>query len=175
MVLRPFNRKEPKMTKYVSAMLALMFASVASAQTPQPMTDVTAAEIREALEDAPPSPVVDEVLRITSTGELNVGIAIVRRTSADAGAAIHFQVTEIYQVIEGGGVILTGGTLIDAGLTRDLSALAVGPTAIGEGIAGGDSRHVATGDMVIIPAGTPHTFTEIDGSIIYTSTRVWQK
>ncbi len=161
------------MTKYLSAILSLMFASVVSAQTPQRMTDVTAAEIRAALEDATSSPVADEVLRITSAGELNVGIAVVQRTSAGAGAAIHFEVTEIYQVIEGGGLLVTGGSLVDAGATRDLSDLAVGPTAIGTGVAGGDSRHVAAGDMVIIPAGTPHTFTEIDGSIIYTSTRVW--
>ena len=163
------------MTKYWSAILSLMFASVVSAQTPQRMTDITAAEIRAALKDAAPSPVVDEVLRITSAGELNVGIAVVRRTSADTGAAIHFQVTEIYQVIEGGGLLVTGGTLIDAAPTRDLSDLAVGPTAIGTGIADGDSRHVAPGDMVIIPAGTPHTFTGLDGSITYTSTRVWQE
>jgi len=34
------------------------------------------------------------------------------------------------------------------------------------------SRRIAKGDMVIIPAGTPHWFSEVQESITYTVVRV---
>ena len=40
------------------------------------------------------------------------------------------------------------------------------------GIKGGVSRRVAKGDMVIIPAGTSHGFSEIQESITYTVVRI---
>jgi quercetin dioxygenase-like cupin family protein len=39
------------------------------------------------------------------------------------------------------------------------------------GIAGGVERHVAAGDFVVLPPGTPHWFRKIDGSITYVETR----
>jgi hypothetical protein len=39
------------------------------------------------------------------------------------------------------------------------------------GIAGGVSRHLQAGDFVVLPPGTPHWFSKIDGSITYVETR----
>jgi uncharacterized protein YjlB len=47
-----------------------------------------------------------------------------------------------------------------------------GPGASGTAIQGGESRRIKVGDVVIIPAGVPHWFSEIDGSITYVVLRV---
>jgi len=47
-----------------------------------------------------------------------------------------------------------------------------GPGVSGASIEGGVSRRINTGDMVIIPAGTPHWFSEVQESITYTVVRV---
>jgi len=39
------------------------------------------------------------------------------------------------------------------------------------GIKGGASRHMQAGDFVVLPPGTPHWFSKIDGTITYVETR----
>ena len=47
-----------------------------------------------------------------------------------------------------------------------------GPGASGTGIKDGVSRQVKAGDMIVIPAGVPHWFSKIDGSITYVVVRI---
>jgi len=47
-----------------------------------------------------------------------------------------------------------------------------GPSADGAAIQGGTSRRIKAGDVVIIPAGTPHSFSSVEGSITYLVIRV---
>jgi quercetin dioxygenase-like cupin family protein len=78
-------------------------------------------------------------------------------------------------VIAGAGTLVTGGTLVDS---RELAAdsqtvkVLTGPSDVGQGVKGGTARRIATGDMVIIPAGVPHGFTEIEEDIAYLVVRV---
>ena len=37
----------------------------------------------------------------------------------------------------------------------------------GTGIDGGDTRHLAAGDVIVIEKGTPHWFKAVDGRIEY--------
>ena len=39
----------------------------------------------------------------------------------------------------------------------------------GTGIEGGQSRHVAKGDFVMVPEHTPHWFSKIDGTVVLMS------
>ena len=39
----------------------------------------------------------------------------------------------------------------------------------GTGIDGGQSRHVAKGDFIMVPEGTPHWFSKIDGTVVLMS------
>ena len=89
---------------------------------------------------------------------------MLRRTRAEASALIHNRVTEIYQIKEGSGTLVTGGTLEGAKPT-DLTRLNAGPSQTGQHV-GGDSRHVVPGDVIIVPAGTPHRFSTLDGASI---------
>jgi len=47
-----------------------------------------------------------------------------------------------------------------------------GPGVSGTAIQGGVSRRIGKGNMVIIPAGTPHWFSEIQETITYTVVRL---
>src|SRR5262245_22888996 len=47
-----------------------------------------------------------------------------------------------------------------------------GPGFAGSGIRGGGSRRVSKGDMVVIPADTPHGFTDVQEPITYTIVRI---
>ena len=83
----------------------------------------------------------------------------VRRTSP-ARAEVHTGVDDVWYVIEGGGTLVTGGSLVQGVKTE--------PGEIrGRSIAGGESRHIAKGDFAAIPAGVPHWISKVDGEIIY--------
>ena len=85
---------------------------------------------------------------------------VVKRTKAQGGAA-HETGSEVHQILEGTGTLVTGGTLVR-------------PAAGSGGVAtitGGESRRVQKGDVVLIPAGTPHWYKEIDGTITYLEVR----
>jgi quercetin dioxygenase-like cupin family protein len=47
-----------------------------------------------------------------------------------------------------------------------------GPGVSGTAIQGGTSRQIKEGDVVVIPAGTPHWFSKIDGSLAYLVIRI---
>jgi mannose-6-phosphate isomerase-like protein (cupin superfamily) len=86
------------------------------------------------------------------------GINLVKRT-VPAGAISHPRGTEVHYIVDGGGTAVTGGRIVR-------------PAGGGQAtIEGGVSRHVAKGDIVFIPAGTPHWYSQIDGSITYLETR----
>ena len=78
---------------------------------------------------------------------------------------IHDYVTETYYIMSGSGTFVTGGSLGGAKPT-DLSNVNAGMSQTGARI-GGEARRVKPGDIVIVPAGTPHSFSELDGPIEY--------
>jgi mannose-6-phosphate isomerase-like protein (cupin superfamily) len=142
-----------------------------------PATDVSAVDIQKTLEQAIAQKIVDTPIRTVDAGGHNVGIGLVHRPKGSnlVGGASHDLVTEVYHVLEGAGTLVTGGTLI-APERRDETASVVvtinGPGFSGKGIEGGARRRVGKGDVVIIPAGTPHWFPEVQEDITYLVVRV---
>ncbi len=141
-----------------------------------PAVDVTGADIQATLESAIANGVVDTPIRTIDAGGHHVGVAIVHRGPAAnlVAGTIHSEVTEVYTVLEGSATLVTGGRLIDA-QPREVTALrrmVSGPGWTGNGMEGGVTRQVAGGDIIIIPAGTPHYFSEIPESITYTIVRI---
>jgi mannose-6-phosphate isomerase-like protein (cupin superfamily) len=167
------------MKTVIAVLFALVVVDQARSQTAQvtPAADVTNTEIQAALAKTASQPVTDEQLRMVSiNGEYNVGAALVTRAKtagADAGPALaHSQITEVYYIISGNGTLVTGGTLQDAKDVGRATPL-IGPSSFGPKILNGKSRQVGAGDMIIIPASTPHTFTEITTDrIVYMVVRV---
>jgi mannose-6-phosphate isomerase-like protein (cupin superfamily) len=97
--------------------------------------------------------------QVTSIFDTNDGLIVVRRRlEGPNNASVHDDLTEIYNVVSGSGTFVTGGTIANP---QDRTA----------GISGGVARHIEAGDFVVLPPGTPHWFSKIDGSITYVETR----
>jgi glc operon protein GlcG len=78
----------------------------------------------------------------------------------DGGAEIHTLDTDLIYVLEGSAMFRTGGAVPDAKPTE--------PNELrGATIVGGESRRVAKGDVIVVPAGVPHMFTEVQGPLNY--------
>ncbi len=74
----------------------------------------------------------------------------------------HVGNSEVHYIIDGGGTVVVGGNIIHpAGATSGADAT----------IEGGQMRHVTKGDVVFVPAGTPHWYKEVDGTITYLEVR----
>ena len=82
--------------------------------------------------------------------------------NAVANAAVHDREAELFYVVEGSATLVTGGKLKDEKRTN-------AENLSGSGIEGGESRRVAKGDFVMVPEGTPHWFSAIDGTIVLMS------
>lgn len=149
----------------------------ASAAKLLPATYISVADIKANLNGAPsaavnPSPNV----RVVDAGGYNVAVGVIHRPDTPRGiVAVHFKVTEIYHVLDGSATLVTGGTMVNA-KARPADAISVrledGPGESGTSIQGGVSQDIKAGDVVVIPAGTPHWFSQINGSITYLVVRV---
>ncbi len=76
--------------------------------------------------------------------------------AAQAGS-IHDKDAELFVMLEGTATLVTGGKLIDG--------VHMGDNWRGKGIEGGKSQKMSKGDFMMVPAGVPHWFTNIDGQI----------
>jgi glc operon protein GlcG len=86
-------------------------------------------------------------------------VGAMHRTGSGA-AELHDTQTDVYYVADGEATLVTGGML--------LGDKVVSPGQHqGTGIQGGDVHHLTMGDVVVIPAGTPHWFKEVPHSINY--------
>jgi len=153
-------------------MLTSLFSfliGLAMAQAAQPAasgTIVTANEIAATLKQSIANNVVDQPIKAAEVpGGHKASVALLRRTKAETSALIHNRVTEIYQIVEGAGTIVTGGTLEGATPT-DLTRVNAGPSQTGTH-KGGESRRVGPKDVIIVPAGMAHRFSQLDGAIVY--------
>lgn len=83
--------------------------------------------------------------------------------------------TETYIIVSGGGTLVTGGRIVNGRKSAPDSQVTLvlnGPSCSGV-IAGPDvvRRAVKTGDIIIIPAGVPHGWTDITDHVDYLSVR----
>jgi mannose-6-phosphate isomerase-like protein (cupin superfamily) len=143
---------------------------------PVPATDVNAATIKATLAEAMAKKITDIPIRTVDAGGHYVGIGVVQRPKGEKrGGASHDKVTEVYQMLEGAGMLVTGGTMVNPQRRADSAQQVTsinGPGVSSDSIKGGVSRRIAKGDMVIIPAGTPHWWSDIEESMTYTVVRV---
>jgi mannose-6-phosphate isomerase-like protein (cupin superfamily) len=139
------------------------------AQSSLPATDVTAATVQAFVKALPPGVVSDRPIRVVDVGGYRVGIyGVYRPKSSVQVATLHeTKVTEVYQILEGAGTLVTGGTIVD-GKKSTAALTSIGHTSVnGPRIEGGVSRRVSKGDMVIIPGGTPHWFSNLESDLTY--------
>jgi uncharacterized protein GlcG (DUF336 family)/mannose-6-phosphate isomerase-like protein (cupin superfamily) len=75
-------------------------------------------------------------------------------------AEVHDFETDVVYVLDGSALVVTGGTVVEPKVTE--------PGQIrGSMIQGGEARRIGKGDVMVIPAGTPHWFKEVAGPLTY--------
>ena len=79
-------------------------------------------------------------------------------------AEIHLEWTDVIYITKGSATLVTGGKLADDVTPKTFpDGRPFNETKMGTSIIGGESRRLSVGDVVVIPAGMPHWFTDIDG------------
>ena len=124
---------------------------------------------------------VDQQVRSIDIGKVQVGIGMVTRgklapdPNRKGAVAEHEQVSEVYHVIDGEATLLTGPDLVNP-VKRPPDERTVrlqnGPGYNADAIRQPMVTHLKAGDVIIIPAGTGHLFTEIPDHITYLMVRV---
>jgi uncharacterized protein GlcG (DUF336 family) len=82
------------------------------------------------------------------------------RRDAPGEVEYHERVVDVMHVVEGTASVRTGGTMVDARQTAPGEIRA-------RAIDGGTSHQLAAGDVLAIPAGVPHQFTEVSDPFLY--------
>lgn len=75
-------------------------------------------------------------------------------------AEVHLRDTDIIHVLHGKATLVTGGTVLE-GQTIEPDEIR------GAGLQGGDTRHLAEGDVVVVPSGVPHWFQQASAPFDY--------
>ena len=144
-------------------------------------------------------PGVDRQIVSRDIGKLNLSVGIIHRgavtapsatpnaepavrpcgvtsTTRDSGARgiMHMHQTETYIVVSGSGTLVTGGTIMngneseeESNVTQVLNGPSCSGTIVGDWVA----KHVSEGDIIIMPAGTPHGWLEVPVHVDYLSVR----
>jgi mannose-6-phosphate isomerase-like protein (cupin superfamily) len=153
----------------------LLTPLIAAAQTKVlPAVDIPASSIQDRLRPRKAGELPN--LRVVDAGGHNIGVGVLYRAEGDKQtAALHYKVSEVYHVIKGSAAFVTGGALVNPKV-REAGSMEVskedGPGSSGTAIQGGVTHQLKAGDVIVIPAGTPHWFSKIDGTIAYLVVRV---
>lgn len=73
---------------------------------------------------------------------------------------VHDKETDVIHVIDGEATFMTGGTMVGGKSTK-------AGQQVGSDITGGQTHHLTKGDVIVVPAGTPHWFKEVPQSVSY--------
>ena len=121
----------------------------------------TLAKNAEAKSDQATSPIANEDhYRINIVRRGSAGTAMAHATGPAKGSEVHY-------IIDGAATVVTGGTLVRPAGASGRGNVTPGNTTID----GGESRRVTKGDVIFIPAGTPHWYKEVEGSVTYLEVR----
>lgn len=94
---------------------------------------------------------------LLETGQFKVHAS---RRDAPGQAEVHETDTDIIYVLDGAATLVTGGKVV--------APKSSGPAEIrGTTIEGGDARKLAKGDVIVVPAGTPHWFKDVPSPLTY--------
>ena len=89
-------------------------------------------------------------------------LTVIANRGMQRGSEMHDNTNHVFIIVDGEAEFITGGTMIDP------KVISPGQTR-GSGIEGGTVHHLSKGDVITIPARTPHQWkdTSKTGSICY--------
>ena len=167
------------MKRIVPGSLAIVFVLAQSATFSQGQNDVATIVSAEEIQKVVSSPGGgDREIKIVDMGKYNLGVAVLRRgaikTGTPMGAINHTKVAEAYYVVSGSGTLVTGGEVDNVralAANNELVTTVVGPGNNATFKKPAQSQKISAGDVVIIPAGVYHGFSEVPDHIEYVSIR----
>jgi mannose-6-phosphate isomerase-like protein (cupin superfamily) len=93
------------------------------------------------------------------SGEGNFSVMTARRDHG-GDSELHRNYTDVFYIVKGSATFVTGGKMVNP--------RQIGPGEMrGSGVAGGKTWHLSTGDVIVIPAGTPHWFKQVSSAVLY--------
>lgn len=150
----------------MQTIIFLVWGLAAQAPAPAPAAVVPAETIDSTMQQSIANNTLDTKVNETPVKGGIIRIGIVHRTRPETRALLHDDLTEIYQIVSGSGTLVTGGTPQGASPVSDPPNLGPTPSYFVTQV-GGETRKVKAKDVVVIPAGLPHRFSELDGPIEY--------
>ena len=144
----------------------LLAGFILFAQEPPSASVVAAGKVASTLKHSVETNTLDTKMIETAVKGGIIRVGIVHRQNAEAKPLMHQQLSEIYNIIEGSGTLMTGGTMPEPRPVSDPPNLGPTPSFSGDAV-GGTVRKVGPQDIVIVPAGMPHRFIQLDGPITY--------
>ena len=135
--------------KYLFGLVTVVVtAGLLNAADSQPATFLGHDKVAEALEKG-------GVLTATAEYKVQGG----HRTTPSM-VEVHQKETDVIYVTDGSVTYVTGGTMIGGTVTA--------PNELrGTDIQGGETHHMVKGDVIVVPAGTPHWSKEVPGPVSY--------
>jgi mannose-6-phosphate isomerase-like protein (cupin superfamily) len=125
---------------------------------------ITADSIASARAASAAANTVDRLISGVPVPGGRFALAALRRVRAETNGLIHSDVTEVYYITSGSGTLVTGGRLSGIRGTN-LANVWAGPSLSGTHESG-DARPIGPGDVIVVPAGTAHRLSVLDGSAI---------
>jgi mannose-6-phosphate isomerase-like protein (cupin superfamily) len=117
---------------------------------------MSAADVGAAVAKLPKNPLAS--VPVFKIGPFNVNVEHrLGSPAAPQAASVHDKDAELFYMIDGTATLVTGGKLVEG--TKD------GDNWRGKAIEGGKAQKMSKGDFMLVPAGVPHWFTNIDGNI----------
>jgi mannose-6-phosphate isomerase-like protein (cupin superfamily) len=86
-------------------------------------------------------------------GREDEGLIVIANRAVQRGSEMHDNTNHVFIIMDGEAEFVTGGKIVDPKVT------AIGQTR-GTGIEGGVSHHLTKGDVITIPAKTPHQWKD---------------
>lgn len=143
-------------------------------------------------------PGVDRQIISRDIGKLNLSVGIIHRGAVERGSGratpnparpcgvsstnrnsgargiLHYHQTEAYYIASGSGTLVTGGEIMrgdESAPGSNVTTTLNGPSCSGMIVGDWVAKHVKEGDIIIIPAGTPHGWLEVPVHVDYLSVR----
>lgn len=173
-------KRQQFVAAFVLLAVALCGTSTSLADSDYQVVTIISAETLEATKQAAPGDrVSDQAIRHVKSAEGNLGIGVVHRPVVEAGGPItaiqHHRQSEVYRVMSGSGTLVTSASMSETSpldpagyIVRNLT----GPSDRGIIEKADNSQLIGEGDIVIIPAGVAHGFSEITHAITYMVVRI---
>lgn len=140
----------------IIALIGLL--STVQAPAPAPSTYISDAELMATLKETAKTAPDMHTAPVKNADHYRINV--VERTKPQ-GAIAHPGFIEVHHIIDGAGTLVTGGTIVRA----------AGAAAGSATIDGGVSRRVAKGDVVLVSAGAPHWYKDLEGTLTYLEVR----